>query len=217
MNFLLVIFLLVVCAIMVYLFFKVPGNLIAKVFCTCLMLYISSSVYFSFDSYRGWPVWYNDGVTVNGALVVNIMMVDQKDGAIYVTAIPCVKEKECFDASDVASSDTSFFTSYLSPYRIFGYIPVRKLTPRIYEFPYNEQTRKMFADAQEQMQQGANVFLKDKKGKLSAGKDGSPQDGDSENSGKAGQMGPDNTKGGYIEGLEGFTLEVEAPFNGIKK
>lgn len=99
---------------------------------------ISSGIYFSFDSYKGWPS--RDKID-RGMLVISLTVEPSETdkGAIYLWVIP--EEKE-----------TGFLEKILT-YN-FGMI-----APRSYSIPYSKQSASQFAEANEKIKQGYLVMI----------------------------------------------------------
>lgn len=165
MNTLLVLSMIVFSLIIAYMFYHVQKKLWLKVIIIGGMIYLSSAIYFSFGSYMGWPT--NGELAPDGALIYSIVITekpDHSDGAIFVMAVPC------FGASDITclrtvytdpSKDDSWSAYLKNKLELFGYAPLRKNTPRLYEFPFTQKNRENFSKAKEHMdQEGGSIFLR---------------------------------------------------------
>lgn len=176
-----VVFFLFVTLLIAYLLFKAEGSNALKVVILLVLFYASSAVWFSFDSYKGWPT---EASPRDDAIILSVAIFDKTNtspGSIYVTAIPCTGDvSEC----ETYAEDDGLMTK-LSPYRVFGYAPKARNTPRIYEFPYTEENRKAFSEARENVSNGGRSTIK------GAGKKGQ---------GKGGQHGKEETEGGMMGG-----------------
>lgn len=145
-----VVFLLVFAVISAFLVYTSRGSLVLKTVLLVLLFYSASAIYYSFDSYRGWPT---DTRNKRELVVLSVVIFEktrEDPGAIYVTGIPCaVSPMECLK---YAETDTVF--KKLSPFKVFGYVPPAANTPRLYEFPYTEENRQKFAAARENIKNG---------------------------------------------------------------
>lgn len=99
---------------------------------------ISSGIYFSFDSYKGWP---SKDPIEDGMLVMSMTVEpsDQHKGAIYLWVIPTEKEM-------------NFFEKFLT-YN-FGMI-----APRSCYIPYSKKAASEFAEANEKIKKGYIVMV----------------------------------------------------------
>ena len=111
---------------------------------------ISSGIYFSFDTYKGWP---SREKIERGMLVMSLTIEpsETQKGAIYLWVIP--EEKE-----------TGFLTYD------FGMI-----APRSYYIPYTKQSATKFAEANEKIKQGFLVMIEGEGSEEEAEGEGSQQ------------------------------------------
>jgi hypothetical protein len=103
---------------------------------------ISSGVYFSFDSYKGWP---SKDKIEEGMLVISMTVEpsEHDKGAIYLWVVPNDKE-------------LTFVEKFLT-YN-FGMV-----APRSYYIPYSKKAASEFAEANEKIKQGYIVMIEGEK------------------------------------------------------
>ena len=204
MSLTIVVYFLVFSLILGFIFYKIEGFIKTKILAIAMMFYISSAVYFSFDSYMGWPA--KDVSVPDKMVLMGILIFDKttrNDGQIFVMGIPCsaaTSANECLSPN----SDTSILTM-LSPIKIFGYVPEKLNTPRLFSFPYTEENRKAFGEARENIDGGGtSMFYKNGK---PAGdqKDETGQDGTGNGDGE-GQAG-EGTKNAESEGAKNIYID----------
>lgn len=131
---------------------------IPKLVAITYLFFISSGIYFSFDTYKGWP---SKDKLDKGYLVYSITIEpdDQQDGAIYYWAIP--------DEDQEISAIEKFFT-----YKF------EITAPRSYYLPYSKEAASMFGEANEKIKQGYIVEINgEKSSEQAAGGEGKPEDG----------------------------------------
>lgn len=167
--------------------------------------FICSAIMFSFESYKGWPT---DGLkyAIDQSLVLNIMVNDKgpsNEGSIFVTALPCFSKNAC--------------SPTWKDKVLLKYFPEDYNTPRVYEFPYNDKTRKAFGLAREAMEEGRSVFLdvsslKGKKGK------GTGKEGDETDKDQAGREGGlDTTLNAWADDTQEININIVDQSKGILK
>ncbi len=190
----LVLYFLFTTVVVAYLMMRVEGAVLSKVIVLTVMFYISSAIWFSFSSYKGWPT---DRPATEDAVIMSVVIFDKtksNPGAIYVTAIPCsgsVSECQEYSVDDG-------LLSKLSPYKVFGYVPKARNTPKLFEFPYTEANRKAFSEARDNIANGGRSTMKGMKGKQGEGKgDGSGQPTGIDKAGMNG--GPDGQENASID------------------
>lgn len=169
MNISIILYLLIFALGLGFSFYHVTGYLKTKVALLCAMFYMSSAIIFSFDSYMGWPTDQKNAP--DSMIMLNVIIFDKttkSDGVIYVTGIPCATANDVAECMSPIKNE-SFLTT-LNPMKIFGYGPPSINTPRVFEFPYTEHNREIFASAQEVMHEGGQSFFR--RGKQTPGKEG---------------------------------------------
>lgn len=123
------------------LFYQVNERYGLKVLSIVVLFTLATSVYFSFDEFKGWP---SAELPANGLEVIYLKVDEpqgESKGAIYVWVIP----HEQGD-STLAS---------LSPGRLMLHDTAGK--PRVFTYPYSEQGAKKAYQAMEAIQQGMTV------------------------------------------------------------
>ena len=94
-------FFLVFAILMIFLFYQVPSKWNwVKFIGGAVAIFLSTAIFFSFDSYKGWPA--DMKYTVYGSQILNITVNinpnDPNKGSIYVEALPCfTDDKVCTD------------------------------------------------------------------------------------------------------------------------
>lgn len=216
MNLSVVVYFLLFAFVLGWLFFKVDGQLKAKVIMIAAMFYVSSAIIFSFDSYMGWPT--RDSDAPDTMVLTNVLIFDKtnkSEGYIYVTGIPCSGQKNIDDCMETKKSQTTL--GFLSPWRIFGYEPEVVNTPRMYTFPYTDENRKLFAEAKQNIDGGGrSVFKRKGKGQAKDGKGGSGDD-DGSPTGEGGGQGGEGTKDADSEGEMEIYVDNQAITDIIRK
>lgn len=128
-------------------------NIFLKLVVVTYLFLASSAIYFSFDTYKGWPS--HDKIQKGILVSVDILQpTDSHDGAIYLWVYD---EKR----------DSSFVQE------IFGYAPAVP-APRAYVIPYSENAKGVFEDARKQIERGMTVEVTGEK----ALSEGEEQDGE---------------------------------------
>lgn len=154
-----------------------------------VLVFISSAVYFTFETYKGWPTLekLHDKARVFG-IIIEPPVKGKSDGAIYYWVV----EKE--------RVTTSFE-------RIFRYVPTMPNAPRSYHLPYSPEAEKKFAEAQQALQEG-KVVLMDPNDQQSegGGKEGDQGNGDSKKTPSDGGHGEE--KNYDVPSLEILSPEV---------
>lgn len=154
-----VIFSLLYC---VQLFFN--RSLLLKVIVVTYLFFISSAIYFSFETYKGWPT--AEKVT-RGYLVATLVVepTRQTEGAIYAWIIEKKKEQSFID-------------------KLFGFTYNGINIPRSYKFEYTNKRASKFNHANKQMKEG-NIVMVDGDGESGEGS----SDDKSDKKGANGEMG----------------------------
>lgn len=132
------------------------------------LVLISSGIYFSFETYKGWP---SKEKLVHGYLVYSITIEPsaEEPGAIYFWAIP--EEKELNVLQD--------FLTY----------KFEMTAPRAYYLPYSKEAAERFGDANEKLKQGFVVEIGgEQKQSDQEGKGDQQQDGESGSSTGSGEQ-----------------------------
>lgn len=116
----------------------VSKSLTLKLAIITILFLISSGIYFSFDTYKGWPSKERIG---KGYLVYSFSVEPSPDdkGGIFFWAVP--EEK-----------DMSFIERFLT-YTFDG------VAPRAFYLPYSKKAASQFADANEQIRKGFQVQI----------------------------------------------------------
>lgn len=156
---LLIIFALLYCA---QLYFS--KNIILKVVVATYLFFVASAIYFSLESYKGWP---SVEMAENG-IITSIIIdepVDDSAGAIYIW---------------VRNTDTD-----IKWYQWVGYKPTK--APRAFVIPYTKETAKTFKEAKKSIEDGKVVLIQPNDDPVSDsdanGKNGKQPDGKSGNLG----------------------------------
>lgn len=128
---------------------------------------ISSGIYFSLNTYKGWP---SEQKINSGFMIISLIIEPTADsaGKIYVWIMP---------------DETN--TNWLN--KIVSYEPKDKYTPRIFEFPYSDEAASEFNKANEAIRNGNYVHI-DGEGKIDDGSEGNGVNGNE-------QEGNGNTPG----------------------
>lgn len=113
-------------------------NLFIKMIVITYLFIVSSAIYFSFDSYKGWP----SSDRIEKAILINVQVFDPTEstpGAIYLWVYDEPKEQSIIQ-------------------KVFGYTP-SAYAPRAYVLPYTKSTKDKFEEAKKQMEMGMTVEL----------------------------------------------------------
>lgn len=133
------------------------------------LVLISSGIYFSFETYKGWP---SKEKLTHGYLVYSVTIEPSPEGpgAIYFWAIP---EEE----------DLNVLQDFLT-YKF------ELLSPRAYYLPYSKEAAQKFGDANEKVKQGFIVEIggEQKKSGQENGEGDQQQDGESGSSSGSGEQ-----------------------------
>lgn len=128
------------------------------------MFLISSGVYFSFDTYKGWP----SGEKLERGYLISSITIEptaEDKGGIYYWAMPEETEK-------------NFLDSLLS-------YSFERIAPRSFYLPYSQQAADKFAEANEKIKEGYIVEIGGEDDIKSDG--GKPEEGDGEGAGSGDQ------------------------------
>lgn len=201
MNISVAIYFILYTAIIGYLFYHVKGYLAAKAGMLIVMFYMASAIVFSFDSYMGWPA--RDSAAPNRMVMTGVVIFDKTNkapGAIFVTGIPCLGTSTISECMESDTNDSVW--KGIVAFKIFGYEPPLLNTPRIFEFEYTPENRKMFADAKANMANGGtSVFRRGGKKSGEAGQgEGLEGNSDEAAEGRKGGQGGEGTKNSRSEG-----------------
>lgn len=99
---------------------------------------VSSAIYFSFDSYKGWPA--DEKIKKAYLLAVHIVQPSSSsEGKIYIWTLPENKEQNIL-------------------YSIFNFISTDDM-PRAYIIPFSQKNEEEFTEAQEELEKGMVVIL----------------------------------------------------------
>lgn len=129
-----------------------------KILALTILFVVSSGIYFSFETFKGWP---SDANPPEGSDVLGIMVVQPSggsDGAIYVWVTHPVEVPSAFDN----------MTSYIPP----------GLVPRGYVLPYTEQAGEEYEAANKKLKKGFKVQI---------GEPGNNRSADTEGNGEGGK------------------------------
>ena len=204
MTFTVVLYFLVFAAAVAFAFYKIEGYLIAKIAMMIALFYTSAAIVFSFNTYMGWPA--PDSEAPDRMVMTSVVIFDKTKtdpGSIYVMGIPCSSKKldECLKSD----KDTSLIGE-LTAFKVFGYSPQLANTPRLYTFPYTEENRKMFGEAQENMQNGGRSVFR--RGAKKGGEgEGNGQEGDEETSGKGKAQKGEGTRNAETIGAQDIFVD----------
>lgn len=119
-------------------------SFLMKLINVTVLVFIASAVYFTFETYKGWPTVerIQSGMVVS--IVIERPVPNKSEGAIYVWMLPQKKQLNWFE-------------------RIFVYSPTTIGTPRSYLLPYSKEADEKFSEAKQRMANGEMVFLTDPK------------------------------------------------------
>lgn len=115
-------------------------SIFIKILAITYLFVVSSGMYFSFDTYKGWP---SDRKETKGVLVYALVIepTSEKEGSIYLWIVP---EK---------SKETSFITNLTT------YNYPHDTAPRSYRLKYNNKLSSAVNNALEQIQNGQMVTI----------------------------------------------------------
>ena len=197
---------LIITLLMVYLLMRTEGANAIKVAVVAALFYVSSAVWFSFDSYRGWPTNVPPQQDLVLLSVIIFEETKKTPGAIYATGIPCVTDRALCDKY----AEDDGILARLSPYKAFGYASKARNTPRTYEFEYNEENRKAFAQAQANIEKGGRSTLRVGKQEEGVGSKGGRKGSGDETAEPAeeGARGDDAVENSGIEGAPDILNEA---------
>jgi hypothetical protein len=151
---------------------------------------LASLVYFSLESYKGWPT--RTAATEGQVVAIQIIEPSPTDpGAIYFWV---------FGQADLTWWEKIYtYTSDLSD------------PPRAYYLPYSKQAAERFAEARDALEEGMVVNIEN----MSAEGNG----GEGEDAGEAKKNGASERPGGENDGVEYDVphLEIESPADRLKK
>lgn len=117
----------------------ITRSIVLKLIVITYLFLVSSAIYFSFDSYKGWPT----DEKVNKAFLIKVHIVEptpESKGGIYIWTIPETQEQNIIAT-------------------IFGY-SVSNM-PRAYIIPYSNKAQKEFTEAQKKLEEGMVIILND--------------------------------------------------------
>ncbi len=132
-------------------------NIFLKIVTITYLFLISSAVYFSFETYKGWPTQQ----PIKKAYLVAVEIIqpsDKGEGAIYLWVYDEEREMNILQS-------------------IFGYSDSR--APRSYTIPYSQKASDEFTEAKKQIEEGMVVELDGEKKKGNGNeeaKDGEPDE-----------------------------------------
>lgn len=113
-------------------------NLFLKLIVITYLFITSSAIYFSFDSYKGWP----SSDRIEKAILINVQIFDPTDkspGAIYLWVYDEPKPVTVLQ-------------------KMFGYVPTQ-YAPRAYVLPYSKGSKDKFEEAKKQLEAGMTIEL----------------------------------------------------------
>lgn len=113
-------------------------NIFLKLIVVTYLFLVSSAIYFSFETYKGWP---SSDKIIKGTLVA-VEIIDPSDtheGAIYLWVYDEKKEPTLYQ-------------------KIFHYSS-NMIAPRAYSIPYTKNTKATFENAKKQIENGMTVEL----------------------------------------------------------
>lgn len=132
------VYILIVFSLLYVLQMFLNKNVFLKLVVVTYLFLTSSAIYFSFETYKGWP----SQEKITKAILVGVEIVqptDINEGAIYLWV---------YDES----AETSLFE------KLFSYKP-KGPTPRAYSIPYSENAKGKFEEAKKQLELGATIEL----------------------------------------------------------
>lgn len=118
-------------------------NVFLKIITVTYLFLISSAVYFSFETYKGWPTQQS----IKKAYLIAVEIVQPKDdfkGAIYLWVYDEERNVNILES-------------------VFGYS--KDSTPRAYVIPYSQQSNADFSEAKRKLEEGMIVELNGEKKK----------------------------------------------------
>jgi hypothetical protein len=148
-------------------------SFILKLINVTVLVCIASAVYFTFETYKGWPTIekQNEKARVF-AVLIEPPVKGENDGAIYYWVI----ERKVED---------SFWN------KVFRYESDMPNSPRSYFIPYSPEAEKVFSRAQQALENGEIVFMdpndESKDGTGDGKKPGQGEESDAKNKGRNGQ------------------------------
>lgn len=153
-----------------------------------LLFFITTAIYFSFESYKGWPTSEGfDKVQVLWTDSVQPSKKDANDGAIYVWG---------YELNESKQEDSPWYV----------YMPSIR-APRAYQFPWTEDFQREVQDAKEKIKGGAIVIMEN---------DEEPPEGNSES--EEGEKGKGKLKsGGFAKNYRPPVLKILAPQDAFRK
>lgn len=170
-------------------------NFIMKIINVTVLVFISSAVYFTFETYKGWPTFEPQHSKARLlAVVIEPPVRGEHEGGIYYWVIEKKREP-------------SFFN------KIFRYDPELPGSPRSYFLPYSEEAEKRFSEAQANMDRGNIVFV-DPAGE----QNGDQGKGQGKSKGEGDKQGSENdgTSGGE-KNYDVPTLDIVTPDEYMRK
>lgn len=182
-----IVFLLIILAILYITQLYFNKNFLLKLLTVTYLFFVASAMYFSLDTYKGWPTSekVKEGVLV---FVIVDEPTEVSEGAIYIW---------------VRDSEVKFFW-----YQWIGYTP--KDEPRSFILPYTKQTAKTFREAKKKIEEGKFVLLEEES-EPSNELNGSESEGEADGNGKNGNMND------YDEDYKVPHLKIVEPEELLKK
>lgn len=185
--------------------------------------YIASAIYFSFDSYMGWPAPLTENTVPTNKLQVVWALISEPTqatpGLIEVWVLPDVRIYN--DKGVAESKKLEAWYDHFAPWKVFGYSPKYLNMPRAFDIPYTREYAEKMSNAQQAIQEGSDVYIsleqfmnKDKKKKQQKqGQQGEEGKGNS----KEGNGDPSNDPDKKNPDVSGFELEIVVPNTGASK
>jgi hypothetical protein len=150
-NLALVPYFVVFVSVLAMIIFSYKGRAYLKVLAVALTFYMASSIYFSFETYKGWPVVIDrmpqdEKMRLLWAEVYEPR--DGREGLLFVWVRP-------FSVTEVEKEATVW--EHLNPLTVFGFKPLFKITPRAYSIPYDQLLAKELQESREAIKKGYRV------------------------------------------------------------
>lgn len=131
-----IVFLLIILAVLYTLQLYFSKNFAIKLLAATYLFFVASAMYFSLDTYKGWPTSEKIERGVLTAVIVDDPS-EESEGAIYIW---------------VRNTEVKFYW-----YQWLGYTPSNE--PRSFVIPYTKESAKKFRDAKKSIEEGKYVIL----------------------------------------------------------
>ncbi len=180
--------------LMALILYYVQGKMALKVSSVAVFFFIASSIYFSFNSYKGWPA----ETQFTGK--AEVLWIDVAEG-------PTDEESSIFVW--LKSGDLKYkkeiAKAWFDPRSALAYDP--QGYPRAFRLPYTKEGAKFADKAKRAIKEGGKVTLEIKEEGESELKDGEESNGKKGGSGQAFTLGRDDTTGVITNQVDGMQKE----------